>query len=182
MLSVLLPGLWLVDSCVLPPPSGWKPFQRASDSVPDTSSIPDGGAVYDGGHPQRPPVEPHVHGECGHVHPFLFSISSSSACLETRVSLQSFLKHKDAKPLRDVLASNPSRFLPLLVPAGPTATVRPGSPSTSTARLDLQFQAIKVSHEEAHLETHARGALRSQLCRRMCATLPSADHQHHRQA
>ncbi|XP_048847031.1 transformation/transcription domain-associated protein isoform X2 [Brienomyrus brachyistius] len=68
----------------------------------------------------------------------------------------SFLKHKDAKPLRDVLASNPSRFLPLLVPAGPTATVRPGSPSTSTARLDLQFQAIKiisiiVKHDESWL-------------------------------
>lgn len=58
--------------------------------------------------------------------------------------LQSFLKHKDAKPLRDVLASNPNRFVPLLVPAGPATTVRPGSPSTSTARLDLQFQAIKV--------------------------------------
>ncbi|KAI2658552.1 Transformation/transcription domain-associated protein [Labeo rohita] len=56
----------------------------------------------------------------------------------------SFLKHKDAKPLRDVLASNPNRFVPLLVPAGAAATVRPGSPSTSTARLDLQFQAIKI--------------------------------------
>uniref|UniRef100_A0A8B9KEE7 Transformation/transcription domain-associated protein n=1 Tax=Astyanax mexicanus TaxID=7994 RepID=A0A8B9KEE7_ASTMX len=56
----------------------------------------------------------------------------------------SFLKHKDAKPLRDVLASNPSRFVPLLVPAGTAATVRPGSPSTSTARLDLQFQAVKI--------------------------------------
>ncbi|XP_043109496.1 transformation/transcription domain-associated protein isoform X2 [Puntigrus tetrazona] len=56
----------------------------------------------------------------------------------------SFLKHKDAKPLRDVLASNPNRFVPLLVPAGPATTVRPGSPSTSTARLDLQFQAIKI--------------------------------------
>ncbi|XP_041939848.1 LOW QUALITY PROTEIN: transformation/transcription domain-associated protein [Alosa sapidissima] len=56
----------------------------------------------------------------------------------------SFLKHKDAKPLRDVLASNPSRFVPLLVPPGTAPTVRPGSPSTSTARLDLQFQAIKI--------------------------------------
>ncbi|XP_016401510.1 transformation/transcription domain-associated protein [Sinocyclocheilus rhinocerous] len=56
----------------------------------------------------------------------------------------SFLKHKDAKPLRDVLASNPNRFVPLLVPAGPATTARPGSPSTSTARLDLQFQAIKI--------------------------------------
>ncbi|XP_060716335.1 transformation/transcription domain-associated protein isoform X2 [Tachysurus vachellii] len=56
----------------------------------------------------------------------------------------SFLKHKDAKPLRDVLASNPSRFVPLLVPAGTPGTVRPGSPSTSTVRLDLQFQAIKI--------------------------------------
>ncbi|XP_072524225.1 transformation/transcription domain-associated protein isoform X6 [Salminus brasiliensis] len=56
----------------------------------------------------------------------------------------SFLKHKDAKPLRDVLASNPSRFVPLLVSAGAAATVRPGSPSTSTARLDLQFQAVKI--------------------------------------
>ncbi|KAJ3607999.1 hypothetical protein NHX12_025050, partial [Muraenolepis orangiensis] len=54
----------------------------------------------------------------------------------------SFLKHKDAKPLRDVLASNPSRFVPLLVPASTAATVRPGSPST--ARLDLQFHAIKI--------------------------------------
>lgn len=59
--------------------------------------------------------------------------------------MQSFLKHKDAKPLRDVLASNPNRFVPLLVPAGTAATVRPGSPSTTTARLDLQFQAIKVN-------------------------------------
>uniref|UniRef100_A0A3P9JR31 Transformation/transcription domain-associated protein n=1 Tax=Oryzias latipes TaxID=8090 RepID=A0A3P9JR31_ORYLA len=56
----------------------------------------------------------------------------------------SFLKHKDAKPLRDVLAANPNRFVPLLVPAGTAATVRPGSPSTTTARLDLQFQAIKI--------------------------------------
>nr|XP_057918222.1 transformation/transcription domain-associated protein isoform X1 [Doryrhamphus excisus] len=56
----------------------------------------------------------------------------------------SFLKHKDAKPLRDVLASNPNRFVTLLVPAGTAATVRPGSPSTTTARLDLQFQAIKI--------------------------------------
>ncbi|XP_028844478.1 transformation/transcription domain-associated protein isoform X1 [Denticeps clupeoides] len=68
----------------------------------------------------------------------------------------SFLKHKDSKPLRDVLASNPNRFVPLLVPAGSTATVRPGSPSTSTARLDLQFQAIKiisiiVKHDEGWL-------------------------------
>lgn len=60
------------------------------------------------------------------------------------ICVQSFLKHKDAKPLRDVLASNPNRFVPLLVPAGTAATVRPGSPSTTTARLDLQFQAIKV--------------------------------------
>lgn len=60
--------------------------------------------------------------------------------------IQSFLKHKDAKPLRDVLASNPNRFVSLLVPAGTAATVRPGSPSTTTARLDLQFQAIKVSN------------------------------------
>ncbi|XP_030195431.1 transformation/transcription domain-associated protein isoform X5 [Gadus morhua] len=56
----------------------------------------------------------------------------------------SFLKHKDAKPLRDVLASNPSRFVPLLVPAGTAAAARPGSPSTTTARLDLQFHAIKI--------------------------------------
>lgn len=68
----------------------------------------------------------------------------------------SFLKHKDAKPLRDVLASNANRFVPLLVPAGTAATVRPGSPSTTTARLDLQFQAIKiisiiVKHDEGWL-------------------------------
>ncbi|XP_039632326.1 transformation/transcription domain-associated protein [Polypterus senegalus] len=58
----------------------------------------------------------------------------------------SFLKHKDAKPLRDVLASNPNRFVTLLLPPGPQATVRPGSPSTSSnaMRLDLQFQAIKI--------------------------------------
>ncbi|CAG5909553.1 unnamed protein product [Menidia menidia] len=56
----------------------------------------------------------------------------------------SFLKHKDAKPLRDVLASNPNRFVPLLVPASTATTVRPGSPSTTTVRLDLQFQAIKI--------------------------------------
>ncbi|MBN3303926.1 TRRAP protein, partial [Amia calva] len=56
----------------------------------------------------------------------------------------SFLKHKDAKPLRDVLAANPNRFVTLLLPAGPPPAVRPGSPSTSTARLDLQFQAIKI--------------------------------------
>lgn len=74
-------------------------------------------------------------------------VVSSSVVTESRhvpSSLQSFLKHKDAKPLRDVLASNPSRFVPLLVPPGTAPTVRPGSPSTSTARLDLQFQAIKV--------------------------------------
>ncbi|KAJ7305883.1 hypothetical protein JRQ81_010249, partial [Phrynocephalus forsythii] len=56
----------------------------------------------------------------------------------------SFLKHKDAKPLRDVLAANPNRFITLLLPGGTQATVRPGSPSTSTMRLDLQFQAIKI--------------------------------------
>lgn len=65
--------------------------------------------------------------------------------------MQSFLKHKDAKPLRDVLASNPNRFVPLLVPAGTAATVRPGSPSTTTARLDLQFQAIKVRRMQSLL-------------------------------
>ncbi len=83
------------------------------------------------------------------------------------VHMQSFLKHKDAKPLRDVLASNPNRFVPLLVPAGTAATVRPGSPSTTTARLDLQFQAIKVyifslqfyqfihpAHTHTHTHTH----------------------------
>uniref|UniRef100_A0A670KJU8 Transformation/transcription domain associated protein n=1 Tax=Podarcis muralis TaxID=64176 RepID=A0A670KJU8_PODMU len=56
----------------------------------------------------------------------------------------SFLKHKDAKPLRDVLAANPNRFITLLIPVGTQAAVRPGSPSTSTMRLDLQFQAIKI--------------------------------------
>uniref|UniRef100_UPI00398EA1CE transformation/transcription domain-associated protein n=1 Tax=Pristiophorus japonicus TaxID=55135 RepID=UPI00398EA1CE len=55
----------------------------------------------------------------------------------------SFLKHKDAKLLRDVLAATPGRFVNLLFP-GAQATVRPGSPSTSTIRLDLQFQAIKI--------------------------------------
>ncbi|XP_048350103.1 transformation/transcription domain-associated protein [Sphaerodactylus townsendi] len=68
----------------------------------------------------------------------------------------SFLKHKDAKPLRDVLASNPNRFIALLLPGGTQAAVRPGSPSTSTMRLDLQFQAIKiisiiVKHDECWL-------------------------------
>lgn len=58
--------------------------------------------------------------------------------------MQSFLKHKDAKPLRDVLAANPNRFITLLLPVGAQAAVRPGSPSTTTMRLDLQFQAIKV--------------------------------------
>uniref|UniRef100_A0A670YI66 Transformation/transcription domain associated protein n=1 Tax=Pseudonaja textilis TaxID=8673 RepID=A0A670YI66_PSETE len=56
----------------------------------------------------------------------------------------SFLKHKDAKPLRDVLAANPNRFITLLLPGGTQTAVRPGSPSTSTMRLDLQFQAIKI--------------------------------------
>eukprot|EP00079_Xenopus_tropicalis_P039067 XP_017952838.1 PREDICTED: transformation/transcription domain-associated protein isoform X2 [Xenopus tropicalis] len=58
----------------------------------------------------------------------------------------SFLKHKDAKPLRDVLAANPNRFITLLLPGVTQTTVRPGSPSTSTTtmRLDLQFQAIKI--------------------------------------
>ncbi|KAJ7403601.1 Transformation/transcription domain-associated protein [Willisornis vidua] len=56
----------------------------------------------------------------------------------------SFLKHKDAKPLRDVLAANPNRFITLLLPVGTQAAVRPGSPSTTTMRLDLQFQAIKI--------------------------------------
>ncbi|XP_015681343.1 transformation/transcription domain-associated protein, partial [Protobothrops mucrosquamatus] len=57
---------------------------------------------------------------------------------------QSFLKHKDAKPLRDVLAANPNRFITLLLPGGTQTAVRPGSPSASTMRLDLQFQAIKI--------------------------------------
>ncbi|XP_011912455.1 transformation/transcription domain-associated protein isoform X5 [Macaca thibetana thibetana] len=56
----------------------------------------------------------------------------------------SFLKHKDARPLRDVLAANPNRFITLLLPGGAQTAVRPGSPSTSTMRLDLQFQAIKI--------------------------------------
>ncbi|KAB0398761.1 hypothetical protein E2I00_004750, partial [Balaenoptera physalus] len=56
----------------------------------------------------------------------------------------SFLKHKDARPLRDVLAANPNRFITLLLPGGTQTAVRPGSPSTSTLRLDLQFQAIKI--------------------------------------
>ncbi|KAK1343257.1 hypothetical protein QTO34_016035 [Cnephaeus nilssonii] len=56
----------------------------------------------------------------------------------------SFLKHKDARPLRDVLAANPNRFITLLLPGGAQTAMRPGSPSTSTMRLDLQFQAIKI--------------------------------------
>ncbi|MEJ1281789.1 transformation/transcription domain-associated protein [Cricetulus griseus] len=56
----------------------------------------------------------------------------------------SFLKHKDARPLRDVLAANPNRFITLLLPGGAQTAVRPGSPSTSNMRLDLQFQAIKI--------------------------------------
>ena len=83
------------------------------------------------------------------------------------MNMQSFLKHKDAKPLRDVLASNPSRFVPLLVPAGTAAAARPGSPSTTTARLDLQFHAIKVpqqTHEHKHswhCDGHAHASTRS---------------------
>lgn len=77
---------------------------------------------------------------------FVYVLLCNSAYFS--VNGQSFLKHKDAKPLRDVLASNPNRFVPLLVPAGTAPTVRPGSPSTATARLDLQFQAIKVGRIE----------------------------------
>lgn len=69
---------------------------------------------------------------------------------------QSFLKHKDSRPLRDVLAANPNRFITLLLPCGTQAAVRPGSPSTSTLRLDLQFQAVKVASasELAHVLAH----------------------------
>ncbi|MGH0143484.1 UNVERIFIED_CONTAM: hypothetical protein FKN15_046212 [Acipenser sinensis] len=89
------------------------------------------------------------------------SPSTSTSTSTMRLDLQfqaikSFLKHKDAKPLRDVLASNPNRFVTLLLPAA----AWPGSPSTSTStstmRLDLQFQATKiisiiVKHDEAWL-------------------------------
>lgn len=43
--------------------SGWQSVQGAFDQVPDTSPISDCGAVHDGGYTQRPPVEPHVHGQ-----------------------------------------------------------------------------------------------------------------------
>lgn len=43
-----------------------------------------------------------------------------------------------------MLAANPNRFITLLLPGGTQTAVRPGSPSTSTLRLDLQFQAVKV--------------------------------------
>lgn len=96
---------------------------------------------------------------------------------------QSFLKHKDAKPLRDVLASNPSRFVPLLVPAGTPGTVRPGSPSTSTARLDLQFQAIKVHKSLGSIFLSFHITLKSD-----CLNLDGSvtfysvlDHKHHRE-
>ncbi|MEQ2174097.1 hypothetical protein GOODEAATRI_004275, partial [Goodea atripinnis] len=125
-------------------------IERASDQVPDSPPIPDGGAIHDGGYPQRPSVEPNVHAIDGSrlIFSFLFLVYCvivlCDGGLMICVHMQSFLKHKDAKPLRDVLASNPNRFVPLLVPAGTAVTVRPGSPSTTTARLDLQFQAIKV--------------------------------------
>lgn len=130
----------------IPPAPGRQSIQGAFDQVPDASPVSDCGAVHDGGYAERSPVEPHVHGPTptsltSRLGLFLFcDVFTVPLC----VHVQSFLKHKDAKPLRDVLASNPNRFVPLLVPAGTAATVRPGSPSTTTARLDLQFQAIKV--------------------------------------
>lgn len=96
-------------------------------------------------------MEPHVYGQmlestldCLWLLWWLLLFFLHMLTVSVCARMQSFLKHKDAKPLRDVLASNPNRFVPLLVPAGTAATVRPGSPSTTTARLDLQFQAIKV--------------------------------------
>lgn len=41
---------------------GGQSLQRAPHQVPDTPPLPNRGAVHDGGHPQRPTVEPHVHG------------------------------------------------------------------------------------------------------------------------
>ncbi|XP_078728881.1 transformation/transcription domain-associated protein isoform X3 [Lampetra fluviatilis] len=68
----------------------------------------------------------------------------------------SFLKHKDARHLRDVISASPVRFVGLLAPAA-APPARPGSPTTTpSSRLDLQFNAIKiisilVKHDEKWL-------------------------------
>uniref|UniRef100_S4RST8 Transformation/transcription domain-associated protein n=1 Tax=Petromyzon marinus TaxID=7757 RepID=S4RST8_PETMA len=68
----------------------------------------------------------------------------------------SFLKHKDARHLRDVISASPVRFVGLLAPAA-APPARPGSPTTApSSRLDLQFNAIKiisilVKHDEKWL-------------------------------
>lgn len=54
-----------------------------------------------------------------------------------------------------MLAANPNRFITLLLPGGTQTAVRPGSPSTSTLRLDLQFQAVKVARLPTRLVPRA---------------------------
>ena len=79
-----------------------------------------------------------------------------------------------------MLAANPHRFITLLLPGGTQTAVRPGSPSTSTLRLDLQFQAVKV----VRLPTTAGAPNVPSGCRESPAgvlTVSSlADHQYHR--
>uniref|UniRef100_UPI00358FE8D5 transformation/transcription domain-associated protein-like isoform X3 n=1 Tax=Myxine glutinosa TaxID=7769 RepID=UPI00358FE8D5 len=68
----------------------------------------------------------------------------------------SFLKHSEAKNLRDVLAASPGRFFTLLS-SGTVSVARPASPTQAQpSRLDLQFNAIKiisiiVKHDEKWL-------------------------------
>uniref|UniRef100_A0A8C4NGE8 Transformation/transcription domain-associated protein n=1 Tax=Eptatretus burgeri TaxID=7764 RepID=A0A8C4NGE8_EPTBU len=68
----------------------------------------------------------------------------------------SFLKHSEAKNLRDILAASPGRFFSLLS-SGAVSVARPASPTqTQPSRLDLQFNAIKiisiiVKHDEKWL-------------------------------
>lgn len=50
-------------SSLISPVPGRQSIQGAFDQVPDTSPISDSGAVHDGGYAERPPVEPHVHGQ-----------------------------------------------------------------------------------------------------------------------
>lgn len=61
--SVCFPFLFSCLAHPSPPVPGWQSIQGAFDQVPDATPISDGGAVHDGGYAQRPPVEPHVHGQ-----------------------------------------------------------------------------------------------------------------------
>uniref|UniRef100_UPI00359021B0 transformation/transcription domain-associated protein-like n=1 Tax=Myxine glutinosa TaxID=7769 RepID=UPI00359021B0 len=55
-----------------------------------------------------------------------------------------FLKHSEAKKLRDVLAASPQHFFTLLS-SGPMSVARPASPTQAQpSRLDSQFIAIKI--------------------------------------